>query len=204
MNKKNINKKNNNNKTIMVIVVSIIVLGFGVFTFINKEGYSNSDINIVGNTDLGTNNNTNGNSSLNNNISEPNKKETVILSETGKLVIPIEEISAKATFYPIDVNGTNLEILAVKAPDGSIRTAFNTCQICYSSGRGYYVQNGDKLVCQNCGNKFATSEVEVNRNGCNPVPITGSDKTVDEENITISKEFLDEYKVIFENWKNEF
>lgn len=29
-----------------------------------------------------------------------------------------------------------------------IRTAFNTCQVCYSSGKGYYVQSGNVLVCQ--------------------------------------------------------
>ena len=45
-----------------------------------------------------------------------------------------------------------MEIVAVKALDGSIRTAFNTCQVCYNSGRGYYQQEGNELVCQNCGN----------------------------------------------------
>jgi len=35
-----------------------------------------------------------------------------------------------------------MEVLAVKAPDGTIRTAMNTCKICYDSGAGYYVQEG--------------------------------------------------------------
>lgn len=117
------------------------------------------------------------------------------------IVIPISSITEKATFYPAEMNGTKLEVLAVKAPDGSIRTAFNTCQVCYSSGRGYYVQEGDVLVCQNCGNRFKMNEVEVTKGGCNPVPISSEYKVVDEENITIPKDYLTQATVIFQNWK---
>lgn len=117
------------------------------------------------------------------------------------IVIPVSEISETAKFYPAEINGIELEALAVKAPDGSIRTAFNTCQVCYSSGRGYYVQEGNVLVCQNCGNRFAMDDVEVTRGGCNPVPITEEYKTVSDDSITISKEYLVEATVIFQNWK---
>lgn len=132
-----------------------------------------------------------------------NTQET-LLSEEGDLIIPIEGVSEEANFYPLEVDGTQLEILAVKASDGTIRTAFNTCQICYSSGRGYYVQEGNALVCQNCGNRFQTSDVEIARGGCNPVPIFDEDKVVDENNITISSDFLAEASGIFANWKNEY
>lgn len=117
------------------------------------------------------------------------------------IVIPVSSVTEQAAFYPAEMNGTKLEVIAVKAPDGSIRTAFNTCQVCYSSGRGYYKQEGDELICQNCGNRFGMKDVEVTRGGCNPVPITEEYKTVDSENITISKEFLTEATVIFQNWK---
>ena len=95
----------------------------------------------------------------------------------------------------------DLEVLAVKAPDGTIRTAFNTCQVCYSSGKGYYVQQGNKLVCQNCGNKFAMGDIQVTKGGCNPVPIMPEDKVVTDTAITIPKATLSEAKVIFEKWK---
>jgi uncharacterized membrane protein len=92
----------------------------------------------------------------------------------------------------------------VEAPDGTIRTAFNTCQVCYDSGRGYYKQDGNVLVCQNCGNRFKMNQVEVQSGGCNPVPIFSENKTVTDETITISGEFLTEAKVIFANWKTEY
>ena len=63
------------------------------------------------------------------------------------VVIQIDEITPAAKFYPVDVEGTRMEVIAVRASDGSVRTAFNTCQVCYDSGRGYYVQEGSALVC---------------------------------------------------------
>ncbi|MDR3230915.1 MAG: DUF2318 domain-containing protein [Synergistaceae bacterium] len=121
--------------------------------------------------------------------------------ESGDLFIPAEEISETARFYSATVDGTTMEVIAVKAPDGTIRTAFNTCQVCYGSGRGWYKQEGSVLVCQNCGNRFRMSDIEVTRGGCNPVPITGKYKVVDEKGITIPADFLLRAKGIFENWK---
>lgn len=120
------------------------------------------------------------------------------------LVIPVKDISDKAAFYPVDVDGTKMEVIAVKAPDGTIRTAFNTCQVCYDSGRGYYKQDGDVLVCQNCGNRFPMNRVEVEAGGCNPWPIFDKDKTVTDSDITISYDFLKESRQIFANWKSSY
>ncbi|MDR2659439.1 MAG: DUF2318 domain-containing protein [Spirochaetaceae bacterium] len=117
------------------------------------------------------------------------------------LVIAPADITENAVFYPVDIEGTRLEVLAVKAPDGTIRTAFNTCQVCYSSGRGFYKQQGTVLVCQNCGNRFRMSQVGLRSGGCNPVPISAAGKTETASNITISKDFLKEAKGIFARWK---
>jgi uncharacterized membrane protein len=95
-----------------------------------------------------------------------------------------------------------MEVIAVKASDGTIRTAFNTCQVCFDSGRGYYKQEGDELVCQNCGNRFKISQVEKVKNGCNPVPILSTDKTEDEGTITIPASLLTQYAPLFSEWKS--
>jgi uncharacterized membrane protein len=118
------------------------------------------------------------------------------------LVIPLAEVSEDARFFAANVDGTDIEVIAVRAPDGSVRTAFNTCQICYDSGNGYYVQDGDALVCQNCKNRFTTSQIEVVAGGCNPWPIFEADKSVDGEKITISHTFLEKSAALFANWKN--
>lgn len=135
------------------------------------------------------------------NGSQPVTAESQTITAGESLVIPVSEVSSTARFYPVEVNGTQMEVIAVKDSKGVIRTAFNTCQICYSSGRGYYVQSGDALVCQNCLNRFTVDHVEVESGGCNPWPIFPENKTVTDESISISYDYLKAATQIFENWK---
>lgn len=130
-----------------------------------------------------------------------NTMKEAVLDENGDLVISASDITETADFYTYNELDKKMEIIAVKATDGTIRTAFNTCQVCYSSGKGYYIQEGKSLVCQNCGNRFGMDEVGLTKGGCNPVPITDEYKTEADGVITIPKEFLEEAQVIFENWK---
>lgn len=132
------------------------------------------------------------------------KAETVKVSSGENLKIKIADVTDTAKFYPVDIDGTEIEVIAKKDSSGEIRTAFNTCQICYSSGRGYYEQEGDYLVCQNCGNSFSVDQVEVQSGGCNPVPIFSENKTVTDDTIEISYDYLNEAKQIFANWKTNF
>ncbi len=135
-------------------------------------------------------------------VNAPEKEKTASNSAVidDDIVISVKDVTETASFYPAKINGTELEVIAVKASDGTVRTAFNTCQVCYNSGRGYYKQDGNRLVCQNCGNRFGMDDVEITRGGCNPVPITSEYKETGEETITISKDFLTEATVIFQNW----
>jgi len=74
--------------------------------------------------------------------------------------------------------------------------------VCNGSPRAYFKQQGEFLVCQNCGNSFSMDMVEQERGGCNPVPITKDEKTDDGTNIIISRDFLLQNKDLFPaNWK---
>lgn len=66
--------------------------------------------------------------------------------------ISLSEISGVVTFYEVD----RVEFFAVKALDGSIKTAFNACDVCYESHKGYR-QEGDYMICNNCGNRYPVS-----------------------------------------------
>lgn len=130
--------------------------------------------------------------------------ETKSASLESDLFIPKSEVTKTASFYPVSIDKTKMEIIAVKASDGTIRTAFNTCQVCNGSPRAYYKQEGDKLVCQNCGNQFSMDMVEQQRGGCNPIPILEDNKKDDGSNIVISKDFIEQNKEIFtDNWKTK-
>lgn len=127
-----------------------------------------------------------------------------VITEGSSMVISTSEITEEATFIPVEVDATQMEVIAVRGSSGEIRTAFNTCQICYGSGRGYYVQDGKFFVCQNCGNRFTVDDIEIKSGGCNPWPIFEEDKTVTGETIEISYDFFVKSEDIFKNWKNQF
>ena len=112
------------------------------------------------------------------------------IKKGGYLAIPIADLSQTASFYNADLDGTEIELVALKDSKGNLRTAFNACQVCYSSGKGYYVQDGNYLVCQNCGNSFTIDQVGIASGGCNPWPILDSDRTVTDDEIQISYDVL--------------
>lgn len=123
------------------------------------------------------------------------------ITEAADLTISKTDVSEKAVFYDYQADDTQMEVLAVKASDGTIRTAFNTCQVCFGSGRAYYVQEENELVCQNCGNRFELDQVEIQRGGCNPIPILAENKVDNGDSIVISGDYLKENKELFTNWK---
>ena len=112
------------------------------------------------------------------------------IKKDGYLAIPIAGLSQTASFFKADLDGTEVELVALKDSKGNLRTAFNACQVCYSSGRGYYRQEGEYLVCQNCGNSFTIDQVGIASGGCNPWPILDSDRTVTDDEIQISYDVL--------------
>ncbi|MCC8050983.1 MAG: DUF2318 domain-containing protein [Clostridiales bacterium] len=122
----------------------------------------------------------------------------------GAVVIDTGEIGGTASYYDYDydADGTTVEVLAVTASDGSVRLALNTCQVCQGSPYAYFVQEGDSFICQNCGNAFSRDDIGLEAGGCNPVPVTEDNYEESDGLITISSDFLDEYKDSFANWKN--
>lgn len=118
------------------------------------------------------------------------------------LEIKLADLTESVQFFGINVDGTYMEVMAFIS-GSSYRTAFNTCQSCYGSRNAYYVQSGNYLVCQNCGSRFSLSKVGVTApsNACNPYPITGTNRTVTEDSIVITYEYLSKCKNLFRTWK---
>ena len=58
----------------------------------------------------------------------------------------------------------------LKSSDGVLRAAFDACDVCWPAGKGYY-QEGDNMVCRNCGRRFASVRVNEVKGGCNPAPL---------------------------------
>jgi uncharacterized membrane protein len=87
----------------------------------------------------------------------------------GNVTIPVAKLDdGKAHFYKFEDGGKEITFFAAKAADGSIKTAFDACDSCYKSKKGYE-QQGDKMNCKNCNQKFAINRLGPNATGgCNP------------------------------------
>ncbi|QGY39803.1 DUF2318 domain-containing protein [Pseudodesulfovibrio cashew] len=109
-------------------------------------------------------------------------KYASVESVQGVVSIPVSEVSdGEAHYYEFDQGGAEVKFFLLKSSDGQIRAAFDACDVCYREGKGY-TQDGDFMVCNNCGQRFHSSRINEVRGGCNPSPLT---RSFDHENVTI-------------------
>ena len=103
------------------------------------------------------------------------KSGGLVTPTNGKLEIAVAEISdGKAHHFQVKSDdGTMVTFFVLKSADGVLRAAIDACDVCYRSGLGYY-QEGDNMVCKNCGQKFASNKINVIKGGCNPAPLNRS------------------------------
>ena len=92
-----------------------------------------------------------------------------VKSVNGVVSIPLAKIGAgKAHYYKFESGGKEIAFFLVKAGDGSIRSAFDACDVCYQEKKGYE-QQGDAMLCKNCNKKFAINRIGPHASGgCNP------------------------------------
>jgi uncharacterized membrane protein len=92
-----------------------------------------------------------------------------VKANNGIITVPVAKLAdGKVRFYKFEDGGKEITFFAVKAGDGSYKTAFDACDSCYRSKKGYE-QQGDKMNCNNCNQKFAINRLGPNASGgCNP------------------------------------
>ena len=87
----------------------------------------------------------------------------------------------QARWYTYQADGVDIQFFVLKSSDGVIRAAFNACDVCFLEKKGYR-QEGDEMVCNNCGQRFPSVLVNEVRGGCNPSPLM---RTVEGEEVVI-------------------
>ncbi|WP_028584187.1 DUF2318 domain-containing protein [Desulfogranum mediterraneum] len=108
--------------------------------------------------------------------------------------IPLERINDdKAHYYKYQQAGTAIRFFVVRSRDGVIRAAFDACDVCFPAAKGY-TKEGDFMTCVNCGQKFHTSRINVERGGCNPAPLRrrleGAELVIDSRDIAAGNRFF--------------
>jgi uncharacterized membrane protein len=95
-------------------------------------------------------------------------------ADAEQLTIPAAMFSdGKARHFEHTIGKQTIRFFILKSSDGIIRAAFDACDVCWPAGKGYY-QDGDVMVCRNCGRRFASVLVNEVKGGCNPAPLNRS------------------------------
>lgn len=129
--------------------------------------------------------------------------QTAPVVNGGDLKILKSEVTEKVRFYPYMLGDMDMEILALKAGDGSVKVALNTCLECYQRGNGYFKQQGDSLICQACGTSMELNQFGVAQGGCNPIPVLNEDISDDGTSITIAQAYMEKKSDYFKNWSKK-
>ncbi len=110
------------------------------------------------------------------NSSAPNKRYPLVTPDAdGAFRFPTAAFAdRKAHFFSANLpNGKSINFFALQSSDGVIRAAIDACDVCYSARKGYY-QDGDVMVCNNCGQRFPSAKINEVKGGCNPAPINAN------------------------------
>jgi hypothetical protein len=113
-----------------------------------------------------------------------NKRYPLVTADAdGSLRFPAAAFAdGKARFFTTTLpDGKSINFFAIKSSDGVIRAAFDACDVCFGARKGYH-QEGDVMVCNNCGQRFASDKINEVKGGCNPAPVT---RAIQGENLVI-------------------
>lgn len=92
-------------------------------------------------------------------------------AQNGEVRIDLNAVDdGNAHYFSVKEHGTDINFFVVKSVDGVMRAAFDACDVCYKEKMGYS-QDGNVMVCNNCGMRFRTDLVNEVKGGCNPAPL---------------------------------
>jgi uncharacterized membrane protein len=100
----------------------------------------------------------------------------------GAVRLPVSTFDdGQARWYTYPGGDKEIQFFVLKSSDGVIRAAFNACDVCFLAKKGYR-QEGDEMVCNNCGQRFPSQLVNEVRGGCNPSPL---ERTIEGDEVII-------------------
>jgi len=91
---------------------------------------------------------------------------TATANASGDIVsMPVPTFDdGKAHYFQHKTGDLTIRYFVIKSVDGVVRAAFDACDVCWRAGKGY-AQEGDFMVCRNCGQRFHSSKVNEVKGG---------------------------------------
>ena len=118
----------------------------------------------------------------------------VTADASGAIRFPVAQFADfEAQHFTYVHDGEPIEFFVLKSGDGVVRAAFNACDVCYGAKRGYS-QDGEAMICNNCGLSFPANRINIVQGGCNPAPldreIQGDDLVIKVADVTAGARFF--------------
>jgi uncharacterized membrane protein len=119
----------------------------------------------------------------------------VIKAVKGLIKLPVSDFNDKqARFYIYRLPDSTVRFFVIKSQDGSIKAAFDACEVCYRGNKGYR-QDADSMACNTCDNHFPIDSLDENRKGCSPVTlphaVTGGQVVINTDDLKIGIRYFD-------------
>ncbi len=116
-------------------------------------------------------------------------------ADVNRVTYPVAMFAdGKARHFDFKDGRYTIRYFVIQSADGVLRAAFDACDVCWPAGKGYY-QDGDVMVCRNCGRKFASTKVNEVKGGCNPAPLNrrveGDTLVIEVDDIRAGKGYFD-------------
>lgn len=112
-----------------------------------------------------------------------------VSAKGGEVRFPLSAFDDSVQYFEYE----GIRFFILKSNDGTIRAAFDACDVCFRSRRGYN-QVGDYMQCNNCGQSFPEDKINVVLGGCNPSPleraIEGEELVIKVSDIELGQRFF--------------
>ncbi len=116
------------------------------------------------------------------------------LDDATVVTLPVSRFEdGTARHFQYRHGNDTIRFFVLRSADGVIRAAFDACDVCWPAGKGYY-QEGDNMVCRNCGRRFSSNRINEVKGGCNPAPLN---RSIVGENLIIQVSDIVEGKAYF-------
>lgn len=116
-----------------------------------------------------------------------------VTDDNGLIKFPVSSFDDNVQYFEYKFDDKLVKFFILKSNDGTIRAAFDACDVCFRAQRGYN-QVGDYMQCNNCGMTFPEDKINVVLGGCNPSPLTrevvGDQLVINVESIALGKKFF--------------
>jgi uncharacterized membrane protein len=115
-------------------------------------------------------------------------------AQASDIRIPLADLTGKAKFFDFKTaDNSSVRFFAVRSSDGVYRAALDACDTCYHAKKGYH-QEGDDMICNNCGLKFPSAKINETHGGCNPISLP---RAVEGDSLIIKASDLETRKQFF-------